>query len=93
MYQNSLIATQNYFDDIHDIRLVRYYLDESGTRIVRSEIIDRGNPDFDIPTTHVIAGDHLYSLATSSLRNVDWATYQIKDPEKLGDVKILKYKL
>ncbi|MFC2096607.1 SMP-30/gluconolactonase/LRE family protein [Bacteroidota bacterium] len=92
-YKNSLIATQNYFDNTHDIRLVRYYLDETETKITHSEIIDMDNPFFDIPTTHVIVSDHLYSLATSSLGNVNWDKYEIKDPEKLCDIKILKYQL
>lgn len=92
-YNNSLIGIQNYFEHIYEIKIVRFYLDETLTKITDSEIIDQDNPYFDIPTTHVIVGDELYCLATSSLGNVLWDKYEIKDHAKLSDVKILKYRL
>lgn len=92
-YKNSLIGIQNYYRNIHDIKIVRYFLDESQTQITHSEIIDCDNSYFDIPTTHVIIDDELFCLATSSLTNVNWAKYEIEDVKKLKDVLILKYTL
>ncbi len=92
-YNNSVIGIQNYFEDLHEIKIIRFHFDETLTKITGSEVIDQDNPYFDIPTTHVIIGDELYCLATSSLNNVIWEKYEIEDPSKLNDVKILKYKL
>ncbi|PLX21628.1 MAG: hypothetical protein C0597_03125 [Marinilabiliales bacterium] len=93
MYQNSLIGIQNYLDDIHNTKIVRYYLDHTQTQITRAKIIDQDNPHFDVPTTHVIVSNNLYCLATSQLNNVDWEQYTIADPSKLHEVIILKYEL
>ena len=68
-------------------------LDESLTKVIGSEVIDKNNPLFEIPTTHVLVGDKLYSLATSNLDNVDWPNYKILDEEKSKEVIILKYDL
>jgi len=91
-YQKSLVGIQNGVKDVSEIKINRYFLDESGTKITKMEILDQNNPHFDIPTTFVIVNDQLYCLANSQLGNLG-SDYQIIDPEVLKDILILRYKL
>lgn len=92
-YKKSLIGIQNAVDDKSQIKIARYFLDESGTKIIKMEIIDQNNPLFDIPTTFVIVGDDLYCLANSQLNNISSYDFKIIDHEALKEVLILKYPL
>lgn len=92
-FQNSLIAVQNGFQTKERHRIMRYYLNASGTEITASEIITANNPYFDIPTTAVINGGILYTIANSQLRNLDQQQNRIPDVENLKPVVILKHSL
>jgi len=91
-YKNSLIGIQNAVEKYSDIKICQYYLDDSGTKITGMKIIDQDNPNFNIPTTFVIANNCLYCLATSHLGNIT-REYEILDPDVSKEVIILKYKL
>jgi len=92
-YKNSLIGIQNGVEKLSEIKINRYFLDGSGTKITKMEIIDQNNPFFDIPTTFVIHKDSLYCLANSQLSKIDQKTNKILNPGLLKDVLILKYEL
>lgn len=92
-YQNNLIAIQNGYDDQSNTKICKYFLDQTKTKITKMEIIDQNNPLFDVPTTFVIVANDLYCLATSQLGNLGFPEYNIKYPEKLKDILILKYTL
>lgn len=59
-FQGSLIAIQN---GPMAPRVVRLYLNRSGDRIERFEVLERRNPLFDGVTTGVIAGSDFYFMA------------------------------
>ncbi len=90
-YKDSLIGIQNEVKNSSEVNISRYHLDKNRMRIVKREVIDRGNPEFDIPTTFVIVGDDLYCIANSQLGN--YSRQGIKDPGRLQDVKIIRYSL
>lgn len=92
-YKKSLIGIQNAVDERNQVKIARYFLDETKTRIIKMEIIDQNNPLFDIPTTFVIVDDDLYCLANSQLKNLSSPDFRIIHPEELNDVMILKYGL
>ncbi|HAF31319.1 MAG TPA: hypothetical protein DCG75_19955 [Bacteroidales bacterium] len=91
-YKNSIIGVQNYVAVSSDRNISRYFLNEEGTEIISTEIIDKDNPYFDIPTTCVIVNKSLYCVANSQLLNIS-DNYEIKDENALQDVIILKYNL
>ncbi len=91
-YKNSLIGIQNGFKSESKIKISRYFLDESGTKIISLEILDQNNPNFDIPTTFAIVNDELFCLATSQLGNITREA-KIINRDSLKDVIILKYSL
>jgi len=92
-YKNSLIGIQNAVEEESQIKIARYFLDESGTKIIKQEIIDQNNPLFDIPTTFVIVDNYLYCLVNSQLKNISSSDLKIINPEVLKDILILKYEL
>lgn len=92
-YKNSLIGIQNAVEKEDQIKICRYFLDESGTNIIGMKIIDQNNPFFDIPTTFVIVKDNLYCLANSQLKNITSTDFKIINPKALKDILVLKYKL
>jgi len=61
-YDDSFIAIQN---GIRPNRVMRYYLNSDWTEVVRSEILEIGNPEFSDPTLGVIVGDDFYYIANS----------------------------
>ncbi len=92
-YQNSIIGLQNEVARTFERKLVRYYLDETGTKIIDRKIIDQNNPLFEIPTTFVIVEDELFCIANSQMGNVNWEKYEVYSREALNDIFILKYSL
>ncbi|MDX9694184.1 MAG: SMP-30/gluconolactonase/LRE family protein [Bacteroidales bacterium] len=92
-YKNSLIGIQNAVEEESQIKIARYFLDESGTKIIKMEIIDQNNPLFDIPTTLVVVDNHIYCLANSQLKNLKNPSNEIIDPMALKNILLLKYKL
>lgn len=92
-YKKSLIGIQNAVEVKSQRKISRFYLDESGTKIIKIEIIDQDNPLFDIPTTFVIVKNNLYCLANSQLENFSDQDNEIINPKALKDILILKYEL
>jgi len=92
-YKNSLIGIQNEVKTSSEVKIAQYLLDSTGTKITGMKIIDQNNPHFNIPTTFVIADNHLFCLANSQLGNISSSGLRIINPEELNDVLILKYKL
>ncbi len=92
-YKNSLIGLQNEVKKRSDRKISRYFLDDTGTKITETKIIDQDNSYFDIPTTFVIFSDIVYLIANSQMGNIDFSNYEIRDTSALDDVLILKYKL
>ena len=91
--KNSIIGIQNEVKDKSEWKIARYFLDETGTKISKMEIIDQNNPHFNIPTTLVIHKNNLYCLANSQMGNVNWNDLGIRHYEALEDIIILKYSL
>ncbi len=86
-YKNSLIAVQNGLG-----RISRFYLNQAGDKILRSELIEFANPVFNIPTTGTIVGSTFYYLANSQLRSFE-TDGTIFPPERLANVVVLKTEL
>lgn len=92
-YKNSIIGLQNGVTESSEMKILQYLLDNTGTSLTDSKIIDQKNPHFDIPTTFVIADDELYCLANSQMGNIDFSTNEIRNYEALDEILILKYTL
>jgi DNA-binding beta-propeller fold protein YncE len=91
-YNKSIIGIQNYVANPSDRNICRYFLNEEGTEIISTEIIDKNNPYFDVPTTFVLDDNSLFCLANSQLLNIN-NEYKIIDIEALQDIIVLKYEL
>jgi DNA-binding beta-propeller fold protein YncE len=87
-HHNSLIAIQN--GCVAD-RVARLYLNAALDRVEKAEVLERGNPLFDVPTTGALAGGAFYYIANSQLHN--YGAKGIVDRAKLHPVSILKLKL
>ena len=87
-HHNSLIAIQN-GGIAH--RVARFFLNHALDSVERAEVLERGNPLFNIPTTGAIAGDTFYFVANSQLHN--YGAKGIVDRAKLRLISILKLEL
>ena len=88
-YQGSLVGIQN---GIHPGRVVRFYLDPTLTRIIRSEILETYNPAFENPTTGSLDDDSLLFMANTQLHK--WSPGKPLPPAvSLKDIQILRIKL
>lgn len=92
-YRNSLIGIQNDVKTKSEVKIIQYFLDNSGTKIKGVKIIDQNNPSFDIPTTFVIFDQNLYCLANSQIWNLDSSENRILNEQMLNETKILTYNL
>lgn len=92
-FNKNLIGIQNAVKNHEEINISVYYIDESGTSIVRKSPIDLNNPLFDIPTTFVVVGKSLYCIANSQLKNFNSSSFKIINQDLLQDITILKYEL
>jgi SMP-30/Gluconolactonase/LRE-like region len=88
-FENTLIALQN---GIQPNRVVRFYLDDTGKRIERSEIVEMNNRFFKDPTLGVVANNKFYYIA-----NGQWSAFNadgtISPADKLQELVILKANL
>jgi sugar lactone lactonase YvrE len=89
LYENSLLAIQNFESPR---RVVRFYLNETGDRAERAEVLETNHPLYDIPTTGALVGRDFYYIANSQLRSFD-ENGKLFPPEKLRNVTILKLML
>ena len=87
-HDNSLIAVQN---GCIAHRVARFFLNPALDGVLKAEVLERGNPLFDIPTTGAVAGDTFYFIANSQLHN--YGATGIVDRAKLRPISILKLKL
>ena len=87
-HHNSLIAVQN---GCIAHRVARFFLNPALDGILKAEVLERGNPLFDIPTTGAVAGGTFYFVANSQLHN--YGAKGIADRAKLRPISILKVKL
>jgi hypothetical protein len=71
--------------------VARFYLNSALDRVEKAEVLERGNPLFDVPTTGVLVGGAFYYIANSQLHN--YGAKGIVDRAKLHPVSILKLKL
>lgn len=93
-YKNSVIGVQNYLiKNKSETKVVRYYLTDDLKSVTKTEVIDRGNKYFDVPTTLTIVGNTLFVLANSQLDNLDQENHKILDTAKLAKTIVLKYNL
>ena len=67
-HNGSLIGIVNTKDTENEMFVVRFKLSPDLLEIEKMEIIDKGNPLFNLPTTCTMAGDELYCLGNTSLR-------------------------
>jgi DNA-binding beta-propeller fold protein YncE len=87
-YGNSLIAVQN---GCIAHRVARIFLNPALDRVEKVEVLERGNPLFDIPTTGAVGEGAFYYIANSQLHN--YGANGIVAREKLRPISILKLKL
>ena len=87
-HRNSLIAVQN---GCIAHRVARFFLNPALDSVEKAEVLERGNPLFDLPTTGAVAGDTFYFVANSQLHN--YGAKGIVDRAKLRPISILKLKL
>lgn len=91
-YKNSLLAVQ---PDDAGKTIVRYFLNEKQTAVVKAEIIEASHKLLNQPTTGTIVGKEFYYLANSQLqlfRSIFQADGSF-DKSKLSDVFVLKLKI
>jgi hypothetical protein len=62
VHSSGLVGVQN---GAGTERIVRYRLDETGTKVVELDVLESRNPLFAIPTTGVVVGSVLYYIANS----------------------------
>jgi len=92
-FNNNLIAIQNEVNTYEEINISSFELDKTGTRIISRDIIDSNNPLFnDVPTTLVIKDNQAFCI-NSQLNKLTYPEYEIRDPDKLNNVTIVKYNL
>ena len=89
-YNNSLIAIQNTAGP--QSRVMHFELNKEMNTVIRSVIVESGNPLFNIPTTGVIVGDEFYFIANSQLQSFN-PDGTIFSDDKLLQTIILKLSL
>lgn len=77
-YKNSLIGIQNGWQDKSRHRVMRYFLNQQGTKVTHTEVLIEANEYFDIPTTLDIDEGILYFIANSQLSSFDEPGQRIK---------------
>ena len=82
----TLIAVQNGFEPM---RVAAFELNDSGDRVESARTLARSHPDFDIPTTGVVAGGAYCFIANSQLAAFT-PDGKIFPPERLHDVVVLR---
>jgi hypothetical protein len=87
-YRGALVAVQN---GMEPHRIAYFPLAKSLDRVTGIRILERGNRDFEIPTTGAVAGDAYYFIANSQLRAL--GPDGVKDPGKRKPVVILRLDL
>ncbi len=84
-YRGSLIA-------VHATSVRRHRLDEAGTRVVSTEILEADHPLFDVPTTGVVVGDEFFYVANGQFGAVQ-KDGSLLPSDQLNEPAILKLRL
>ncbi|MEQ9402175.1 MAG: hypothetical protein RIM99_01210 [Cyclobacteriaceae bacterium] len=92
-YENSLIGIQNASRNREKHSIVRFYLNERGTEIIKADTLIANHSTFNIPTTLDIKDAWVYCLANSQLENLNQETMELIRPEELTNTYILKFRL
>lgn len=90
LYKNTLIGIQN---NIFPEAVMRLHPTADFSGISKIEFIASNEPEFDTPTTGVLAGDTFYFIANSQLFQVVGNNGRIRNPETLRETIIMKIKL
>lgn len=85
-HKGNLLAVQN---GLLPHRVVKFTLDDSRQKALKSEILEMNNPRFSEPTTGVIVGDMFYYIANTGLGNFT-PDHQLLPADSLSDVVIMK---
>jgi hypothetical protein len=89
-YKNYLIGIQN---TTFPEGIIRMDLNEDVSRVTAVKFLAYDVPQFDTPTTGVVAGDYFYFLANSQMLHIVGQGGKIKDEATLKDVFVMKIKL
>ncbi len=87
-HRGGLVAIQN---GMEPNRVAYFPLAPSLDRVTGERVLERGNRNFEIPTTGAVAGNSYYVIANSQLRSL--GPEGVKDPEKRKPVVILEIDL
>ena len=87
-HRGGLVAIQN---GMEPNRVAYFPLAPSLDRVTGERVLERGNRNFEIPTTGAVAGNSYYVIANSQLRAL--GPEGVKDPEKRKPVVILEIDL
>ena len=87
-HRGGLVAIQN---GMEPNRVAYFPLAPSLDRVTGERVLERGNRNFEIPTTGAVAGNSFYVIANSQLRSL--GPEGVKDPEKRKPVVILEIDL
>jgi len=85
-HRGSLIGIQN---GGNPGRVLRFNLSVDGSRIDSFDVLEAGNPDFDVPTTGTLRGEDFYFIANSQLTRLQ-GSGRISEGAPLKPVKLLK---
>ncbi len=88
-HDNQLIAVQNGFPPA---RVLRFALDDSGRRIVNSQVLDAAHAAFGIPGNIAVGGSDYYLIANSQKHLVD-GNGKLIEPDALEGVRIFQSSL
>ncbi|XXF76258.1 SMP-30/gluconolactonase/LRE family protein [Myxococcaceae bacterium GXIMD 01537] len=86
LYRNSLLGVQNGFGSG---RVVRFHFGADPTLVEREEVLEAGNPRFNIPTTGTVVGDSFVYIANSQLRSRG-PHGELLPPEQLDETVLLQ---
>ncbi len=89
LHRGTLVGIQN---GAEPHRVALFALSPSGDRVTAGQVLERGNPLFEIPTTGAVAGDVFYYLANAQLSALGPGG-TVRDPEKRRPVVILMLEL
>ncbi len=85
-HAGTLIAVQNGFPPA---RVMRFALDDSGRKIVNSQVLDAGHKSFGVPGSGAVGGNAFYLIANSQKDRVD-GNGKLVDAKGLEGVRILR---
>jgi len=92
LYRNSIIAVKNGSLRNEEHAVLRFFLDDAGINIIKTDTLLINHPKINIPTTLDIKDGWVFCLANSQMENLD-ENWQLVRKEELTYTYILKFKL